>query len=514
MAVRGRRGLVPAVVSCLLVVVSAAPAPAAPGDAVGLDEVLAGLGVDRAPTDYAVLVDKSGSMRDDGRYDRVKQVLGEFAGSLRPEDRVRLFAFDSAVSPVYDGEASGAAGAVERMPAQPGGGSTDIGAAISGAVDALSGSAGPGGRAIVLLTDGEHAPPAGSPFRDVGSPAWTDLRQRADRLTGLRGYAFPLTNDVSGAELLLDVVPRTEVPRLTGDALVDYLNGVADRVRRGIAADALAPDLAAGVDVRWAGAPPDLDLSGDDVPVTAELVSTATALPLVVTGARVVSELGEVTGLPDRVELGPGQARRLDLVLHPREVGGFELGLTREPAAADLRLTGELDSPWRQVVEGDLALPLDLRPVSGATTWSGTREHGISWNWVIALVVLVLLGLLLSARRWLTGNPRLVGALVADPPEGAPVRVELRGRRVVRLDRGRTRRALGLTGRCEVRGEADRHGGAPALHVTYERAGRDALTGRCRPGEFLELGGMRFWYLVDEHDVPLIEDQPATPTRR
>jgi hypothetical protein len=496
MVFRGR--ILAGTLGCLLATAAMTPALAA-GAPVGLDDVLGRLKVDDTPAEYAVLVDTSASMQQNNRYGDVKEVLKTFLGSLRAVDRVDLFTFDVAPSPIYNGPAGGAVEAIGRMPAQATGQYTDIGAAVHGALSQLQQPDAAPTKAIVLLTDGQHEPPPGSAYANTGSPAWRDMTAQAAALGDVRGYAFPLTDEVSGAQLLTTVVSDTTVPRLGADQLRAYLAGVSDKVRRGIAAGKLAPDLHGGVKVDWPQQGQPLDLSGAETPISVQLAATTTALPVELVDGSVVSSLGPVTGLPSRITLQPGHTQAFTVTLHSKGGTLVQLGSTVTPADADLRLTGTVDTPWRQVIEQDLGGKLQLTAVDAKASLRGTVTSGVRWRYVLVVALFLLAAMLLLGRRAASNNPSLRGAtLVVYPPVGRPRRVELRGRRM-RLDRGTQGRSLGLTGRCEVRGARD--GGVLTLVITYTAANRDSVQRRCRPGDSQEIGGVTFLYLAQEQDA-------------
>jgi hypothetical protein len=440
-------------------------------------------------------------MSQDGRADAVRAALRTFAGSIRPIDRVTMLTFDTTHSTVYGpGNKDGLPAAIERIP-RTGSGGTDIGAALTAAVDELSRpGASPLSAAIVLFTDGEQN--AAGPFADPDGPGWAGLAARVAALAPrtVRGFAFPLTNEVSGAELLKSVIPSADVPRLPANQLGDYLRAAADRIRIGIATERLASDLAATVRVEWPGLADGIDLSGSEVQISLKLTSGAKYLPLELVDGAVTTDLGTVTGISPRLPLPPNKP--LSVTLTVRRPGeGFALGSTLRQVDTRLRLTGRIDSPWRQVVEQDLRGKLELPAIDTPTTVRGTITHGVPWFVVIVIILALLLVGLGLYLRWARRNPKLAGVLIADPPEGAPVRVELAGRRRVHLDRGRTGRALRTTGPCVIRGRRTGRSAPPTLVISYAARGGDPVTRHCPPGERQEIAGLRFWYLADGRDI-------------
>lgn len=219
-------------------------------------EVYQALGLNDQPADYVVLVDTSGSMNQDGRYDTVRSTLGSFLNGMSPKDHVALFTFDSRPQPRYIGSAGDSAAITARLPAAPDpAGDTDIGAALDAALTELERDQASAVASVVLLTDGEHHPVAGSGYPDSTGPAWTALRGRAQALAGrteLAGYALPLGNGATGAGLLGDVVKNTTVLRPESiQDLGSYLARAGERTQTRKAQLLLAGDVGQGVTAEW-----------------------------------------------------------------------------------------------------------------------------------------------------------------------------------------------------------------------------------------------------------------------
>jgi hypothetical protein len=494
--------------------IAPAVAGADPGtdDDAALAQVYEALGVAEVPTDYVVLVDASGSMATDDRYGQVKKILQTFLESLRPADSVTLMSFAGTPNILSAGHVDDPAAVVSRMPT-PNGSSTDIGTAIgAGLAHLATGNA--ESAAIVLFTDGEHAPAAGSPFPNAEAPAWSGLATQAAQLSTrmtLRGFAFPLTGERSGAELLGKVVPGTEVPHLGLGELKGYLAEVPNQLRRTLAARALAPDLKAAVDVAFSTVPDGQDFS-DDLQVAVTVTPHTKALPLTLVHPEITSSVGAVTGLPARVDLEPGKPTTVIGTWQPDQGGGFAIGAHQKPATGQLRFRAGVDTPWRDVIEGDLATKVDLKPLTAAEDVTGIVTWGVSWLIIAAIILLLLAGAAIKPVLWLRKTV-MSGSVVVDPPMGSPVRIELNGKRRVRIDRGRTGRSTGANGPCLIEGgRPEQPHGRPVLTITYTPHGQETYVRHCPAGEHQEIAGLRFWYYADERGTPFVEDSRLAPT--
>ena len=127
-------------------------------------------------TTVVLVVDRSGSMNEDGRIERLREAVAAFL-EARPEgSRVAVVAFGSEVEVIapFTVESEPVRTAVNRL--RPGGG-TRFYDAVAGAVEILDGE--PGRRAIVALTDGEDTSsetPPGAAIRlaaEAGLPIYT-----------------------------------------------------------------------------------------------------------------------------------------------------------------------------------------------------------------------------------------------------------------------------------------------------------------------------------------------------
>ncbi|MER7753321.1 vWA domain-containing protein [Kitasatospora sp. NPDC097643] len=337
------------------------PAAASTGPTRG--EIYQALGLQHQPADYVVLVDTSPSMAQQGRYETVRQTLRTFLAGLTPADHVALYTFDTTVVARYIGAAGDPAAVLARLPGTVGpNGDTDIGAALNAALAELERGDALPIASVVLMTDGENAPAAGTSYPVATTNAWTAaLHERAAKLAGhtdLVGYTLPLATGATGAQLLRRVVSDTRelVPGSIQD-LGAYLQRAGDDTRLRQARRMLVKDQGQGVEASWTG-PDELDLAHGDAAGTITFTSRTAYLPLTVDGLGVSVSGGgfQVSGLPGSLALEPGKAVPVPV----RISGGFDDGpLTPrhvEHASAVLHLTGTVGSPWQPALAPDLQL--------------------------------------------------------------------------------------------------------------------------------------------------------------
>ncbi|EIV94368.1 vWA domain-containing protein [Frankia sp. QA3] len=421
----------------------------------GRTAVLDALGVPTLPAEYVVLVDTSASMSRGGLYGPVRSTLSSFVASLDPADRLSVVGFDEVPQVAFSGPAANARSAIGRLPATATGASTDIGAALSTAIDLLDHPDAARSGAVILLTDGRHQPPVNSPFpAETGRP-WTDLAERArTRLAGrdIAGYAFALDNadaGRAGATLLRSVLPATTVLALPPGQLPQYLSRVQQHARAQKAAELLADDVRGPVVTvgwRWASAGrtlADVDPTAGTGTVEVTVTSTARRLPVELTGVRVVSTDPSVSiatpatpaagtpggGLPERIALAPGQRRvyQVPVSLSPRTGGAVRRS---HRVDGGLSLMSTVDSPWRTVLTSEFGLRMDPAPRGASTRVHGSVAAGWNPAAIAEIVVLVALVLLFALGFIDRRRPRLRGVLAAEAADGRLDRVAMRGRRL------------------------------------------------------------------------------------
>lgn len=208
-------------------------ATAAAPDQAPLSEVLDELNVDGLRADYVILVDTSSSMEDGRLYGKVKSALRPLLAALSPQDHVSLLTFDTVPAVRYSGPA-GRPGdrALGQLPERATGTATDIGAAVDAGIRELERVDAEQVGTLILVTDGEHRPPAGSPYpADTGAGAWSKLAPRA-KAVGTRhavnSFALALRTDTD-AGLLRLAFPRTAVAALPDDQIAAYFRGLRDQ---------------------------------------------------------------------------------------------------------------------------------------------------------------------------------------------------------------------------------------------------------------------------------------------
>ncbi len=314
---------------------------------------------DRLPADYVVMVDVSASMREQDRYLEVRRSLQPFLAGLAPDDRLTLIAFADRPKLVYSGPAGRSPRSViDQLPA-PAGSHTDLGAAIHAGIKELQRPAAASVAAVVLLTDGRHDPPPGSPYPFTAGSAWTALARAAAALPQktVNTYAIPLRGE-TGAELLRQVFPRTNIlgPRAPAE-IPARLDTPRTATLAAKARDVLGNDPSSSVRVLW----PDTieSLRPGRTAVTVTLESTATNLPLVVDNLAVRSSNPQVRTevSPGQVSLAPGGSAEVSVVVDWAGQPGKEAVLTLE---------GTVGSPWQKVITDDLDLA--FRPRLDVTT--------------------------------------------------------------------------------------------------------------------------------------------------
>lgn len=235
-------GLIAATV--MLVAGGAGPAVAAPS---APDEVYAALGIDGVPADYVVMVDVSGSI-DAERYTGLKRSLTAFLAALAPDDQVTLVPFADTARARTQPAGRSPGKLVATLPAVADGQHTDIDAAIEKSIEVLKRPGAPSVATVVLLTDGEHDPPAASPYPFTSGYQWNQLTEAAGALpqSSVQAYAVPLAGR-TGAPLLKKVFPQARVLQTaTIDKLTTVLEQPKAAARAAKASSVLAGDLGRG----------------------------------------------------------------------------------------------------------------------------------------------------------------------------------------------------------------------------------------------------------------------------
>lgn len=484
---RGRRdvlrGLCTASVVTLLLASSTVVAWADPSRA----DILRGIGADAVAADYVVLVDTSGSMAADNRYGSVVQSLSGLFDAMSPGDHVSLYTFDNAVTPVYLGPSEPAAGILGKLPAAPNPtGATDLGKAISAALDELERPGAAPVANVLLVTDGAHEPPSDSPYPRASGPAWDALRQRASKFDAsvVSAYAVPLGDHASGAALLKSVFSDAVVlDPANVQNLRDYLSRTKGAVELAKARTVLAQDSGKSLDATWKFRP------GDDgaTEVAVTLTAQTKHVPMSVSGLELTAGDGSVLAsvTNSTVEVGPGQSVTVHGSVVYKPSSGLPIYHTQS-TTTPITLRANLSSPWAAALQPEihLGLPDNFTVTSSQITLS--RSTGWPWFLPVVLIVLAMLviGLVLIRLR---RRHALSGTLVVRDSDGSAelARFSLTGA-TTPLD------SPALPGHGEV--AAVHHGGQPAMRISYSSApaSRPAVSGQCWPGGSVVLGGLFF----------------------
>lgn len=399
-----------------------APAAAAQPSPPTEQQIFAELGVDRVPADYVVLIDTSGSMAANELYDQVRSTLLPFLAGTDPVDHVAVYTFDSVVTPRYVGAGGNPGAVLAQVPAAPSTSRTDIGGAVSSALDELSRAGAAQIGSVVLLTDGKNEPLDGSPYTNTAGPAWTALKDRAARLSDadrtIRGYSLPLRSDVDGAALLRQVIPETTVVDPAG---VPDIAGFLDRTKRAIRADkarqALAGDIGRGAVVEWP-ANTVIDMQSGEADVEVTLRSQLTKAPVTVSNLGLdVAEAppGVVTlapGTPQSIELRPGERATLALQLRWVPGPGWPLYERTESLEAALTVRADVSSPWTAAL-APTGVELDIVPAPLENTRAMRLEAVVGYWWVLPVLGALLAALFVvwRVRAYFRSNPGVRGHL-------------------------------------------------------------------------------------------------------
>lgn len=479
--------------------------PSVAQDQATLPEVLRALGVDQVHADYVIVVDTSGSMEQSHLYAAVKSSLGPLVRSLAPTDHLSLITFDTSPTLRYSGDVGvDAARALNRLPEHATGKSTDLGSAIESGVAEL---ARPGASEIatmILVTDGKHNPPKGSAYPGVSGPAWTALAQKAqavDNKVAVSAYALALGSEPTDAALLKSVFPHTAVVALPEDQISAYFERMKTDTSTNKAKALVRQDLAHGsVTAVLSGDLNAMDLNNGSASGNMIITSTLKYVPVTVQSPTLSASGGiaiDAAGLPDSLDLAPGQSVRLPVQMTFPPESGFGFGQHPVDKTGQITANGVITSPWSDVITKDLETSFDLKLTSSPTPISGTGVVGWSYGrFGFALAILIVLVWLawLVRRRSL---PRLRGTLTATASGEPPKKVLLSGR-VVKIGQCRGSR-LAVSGKGRVYGRKIARRGRRAgteleLIIEYSDGEHPKRPGRCKSGSSTIVNGVTFSY--------------------
>jgi hypothetical protein len=482
----------------------------------GCDAAYAALGIepDELAANYVVLVDTSGSMLVGDLNTAIRKNLRDLIIAMSPADTLSIFAFDETARNIYRGQPRSPDAVLGRLPIKPRPGKgTDIGAAIETAVDELDRRGAAQIAAVVLLTDGKHAPPPKSNYPQATGPGWRQLRTRTNdlRRADLRAYAVPLRGS-SGAALLRTVFPErtTDVDATTPAELATYLAQPRNETRAAKAAQILDRDTNRRVEVEWQSSLSGLDLTAGSAEVAVTLRSRAEHLPLRVSelSVRATGLRGAAAArLPATVQLAPGKQHPLRFQLYwnkPR--GGFLPVKRSKRSDGALALTGRVTAELPRALQRDGVRV--KQPAGLADTTAPLRGSSTVGSWPLLLVAagaFLLLALPAGSAGyvWLAKHPPLRGHLVARTElTGEPRPLPLSGRHT-RINRGPP---LHLDGTGVVRSRQVKQPDGRrtlAVEVEYGTPGPGQEAGRerrlVRPGEELLVRGVLFQFDDRDH---------------
>jgi hypothetical protein len=491
----GRGRCLAAVTAALL---AATPAPIASADQArgpSRSDIFAQLHVDDVPADYVVLLDTSGSMAAEGRYATAIQSLTGLFDALSAEDRITLYSFDSSVNPAYLGPSRPPAEITGLLPRQPTpDGATDIGRAISAALNDLQRQDAAPIANVVFITDGDQDAPADSPYADVSAPAWATLRERASTVNSptTSVYAVPLGDGASGAALIKSVFSNAVVldPRNVGN-LGEFLNRSKDHVKIEKARTVLGKDIGTTVDTTWDIGP----VRGGAAKVTVTLTSHTANTPIDVDNLRL--NTGDSTvqiDQPERhVTLEPGKSVRIVTYVRYEPSSGWPVRHSASTSFA-ITLSATVSSPWTGALKPEIDLGIDGPLATRSESFALSREIGPAWSLPTAIVLLIVAaaGLLLAVRL---RRQVLSGVLVVSSGDQSReiASIRLRGTRVPLT-------APDLPGRCMIRPVRSLWPNKEkelGLKISYvgRTSTQSAVTRRCKSGGSIILGGLYFSHI-------------------
>lgn len=454
---RARGVIVGAVVAYgLLALVDAAGAAtrqeAEPADVAGLEQAFQ---VADIPSDYVVVIDTSQSMSDgpDPLYPKVEAAYASLVDAIPDGDRLTLITFDSTVTTrPLTLDSSNRATASELPSAN--GDATDIGAALSSAVEALDQPDAADIQTVIFLTDGLPNPRPGSPFDPVGSEAWQRAHDRAARIEDRRSVrvrALGLTDEgKQGADLAAEVFGSPETVQVSGDDLQSYLTAEVRNARRRALERAIRREIRNGsvaVDVTTD------DQLGNDVKATVELTSRLEHLGVDLDLDAVTARDFEgdpvrssIVGGSRTIHLSPGGSETFEVLVKPSVERAPLFSLPppgREEIDISLDFSESANATPTEVLQEDLGVDTAVT-VEDADPFTVGRDTGKTWlRFLLELTVLAIALVILVRLWWLyVRRPDLFGTLVlatgstgVDGPS-----VDLKGKKAVveASDFGRT----------------------------------------------------------------------------
>ncbi|MGH9835740.1 MAG: vWA domain-containing protein [Blastocatellia bacterium] len=367
--------------------------------------------IDLPSADTAILMDASLSMRNH-RYADVRQAVIEFASTGAGKETLSLRVFGDVPSSPLEGAADKLAGNVaDHLPPEPMFHNTDLGMAIQKGLEFFERNGAGEVQVLFLLTDGQHQPPAGSPYtRDFANdPNWQALRRRAQELCRQRqvlvyGFGLGSQTDIS---LLLKIFPASNVEVVVGDAaqVATIFRRVRENLRFAQLRRAVEQELnTGGIEVRFAQSAVVSKVASITQPVT--IRNRYRHLPVVLESINLQNTAGasreitcEMESLPRDLTLAPGEQWQGQLRATLRtETSNLRLGRVERSFRASVQLTPIARFPHEAEIArlnvGDAKPLYDARPLAIELR----ERHGVPY-WLIATSSLAGLCFVLIARR-------------------------------------------------------------------------------------------------------------------
>ena len=204
-------------------------------------------------SDFVIVLDTSGSMNEENRFENAKKALTSFTKVLAPGDHISIITFDNLASLLISREVSTDIKSVlDQIPAKPNPkGDTAIGLALEMTLQELERPRANQSQFVFFLTDGTDDPPSGGKFKKgIWDQNWEALTQKSRDLINKRlfkAYGIGLKKGTD-VELLRKVFgdEHTSILTLRGKDLVDYFKRQKEIIRREKLKAAVTQEIKAG----------------------------------------------------------------------------------------------------------------------------------------------------------------------------------------------------------------------------------------------------------------------------
>jgi len=459
-----------------------APVAAQAAPSVDVDQVVAALGLASEPADYVLLVDTSGSMKQDGRYSRMRKQLRKLLAGLDADDRISLLTFDSTVVKRYRGGVGTNPDAVlSHLPATANGDYTDIGAAIDGGLTQLESADTHRLAALILITDGVMDTLPNSKYAKVDSASWKKLKTRAESLGRdheLAAYAVSLIS-TTDAKLLKTAVPQAS--EVSADEVGTRFAEVAGDLVRLQAAAALKDELTAPIKVALTGNLGTALADGATVPLQLDISSAYPHVPVVLGDLKLQASDGlqlVVTGLPETISLEPGATANATV----------QVGITGSANAnSTVSLSATVSSPWGEVLEKDLGLAFAPAIEGTAAVPPAPIKLPPALLPIVGGVAALLVGVVLAF---------LIVRMALTPPMNGVLTFTKYGREVADIVlQGRRQKLAAPAGAPELVGLSGSASGARGAVRLDARFGAARASSLVADAETVQLGDMTVTYI-------------------